>query len=166
MSTKDPALFAHHRAGLLSWVARRVRPPIDPADIVQEAWVRAMPAIEAGRVDDIPAFLYGVARNLAAEAMRQQGRWSRWLVHHPDAEAIADDAPTAEAHVAGRDELARLHAAMDSLPPRCREVFALRHVEQLGKAEIAERLGIHVKQVEKQLRHALMLCARILTDDD
>lgn len=166
MTAKDLALYARHRAGLLSSVARRVRPPIDPADIVQEAWARALPAIEAGRVDDVPAFLYGVARNLAAEAMRQQSRWSRWLVHHPNADAIADDAPIAEAYVAGRDELARLHAAMDSLPPRCREVFTLRQIEQLEKSEIAERLGIHIKQVEKQLRHALMLCTRMLNDDD
>jgi len=166
MTARALAQFARHRAALLACVARRVRPPIDPADIVQETWVRAMPAIEAGRVDNVPAFLYGIARNLAAEAMRQQHRWSRWLVHHPDTETIADDAPTAEAHVVGRDELARLHHAMDRLPPRCREVFFLRHVEQLEKVEIAARLGIHIKQVEKQLRHALMLCTRMLTDDD
>lgn len=165
MSSDAPILFARHRAGLLASIERRVRPPIDPADIVQEAWLRAMPAIEAGRVANVPNYLFGVARNLAAEAMRQQYRWSRWLVHDPDAGRIADDAPSPEAHAMGRSELARLGSAMETLPPRCREVFALRHVEMLEKAEIAARLGVGVKQVDKQLAHALLLCSRFLAGD-
>lgn len=165
MTVDALSLFAQHRAGLLASVERRVRPPIEPADIVQETWAQAMPAIEAGRVENVPRYLFGIARNLAADAMRQQYRWSSWLVHDADAERIADDAPSAEAYVVGRDELARLHAATQTLPPRCREVFAMRHVEMLEKAEIAERLGIGQKQIDKQLAHALMLCARFLADD-
>lgn len=158
------SITAGHREALLASVRPLVRPPVDASDIVQEACVRAIPAIEAGRVENVQAFLYGVARNVAAEAMRQQFRWSRWLVHHPAAEQIADDAPSAEAHLSGKDELDRLRAVMEELPPRCREVFVLRHVEMLEKKQIAIRLGIDVKQVEKQLRHGLMLCTRMLDE--
>jgi len=162
VTVKALSLLARHRAALLANVRRRVRPPVEPADIVQEAFTRAIPAIEAGRVANVSAFVHGIARNLSAEAMRQEQRWSHWLVKTDQSDQVADDAPSPEAHAAGRDELDRLHGAMATLPPRCREVFAMRHVELLEKAEIAERLGIHVKQVEKQLRHALVLCARIL----
>lgn len=162
MTVKAFPLLAQHRAGLMSCVQRRVRPPVDPADIVQETWARAMPAIESGRVENVQAYLYGVARKLSAEAMRQHGRWSRWLVQDADVAEIADTGPSAEAHVIGRDELARLNAAMELLPPRCREIFALRHVEMLEKSEIAARLDINIKQVERQLRIALVSCARTL----
>jgi RNA polymerase sigma-70 factor (ECF subfamily) len=165
MSSDAPAIFARHRARLFASVERRVRPPIDPADIVQETWVRAMPAIEAGRVDNVSGFLFGIARNLAAEAMRQQQRWSQWLIHDPEAERIADDAPSAETHVVGRDELQRLYAAAQTLPPRCGAIFAMRHIEMLEKQEIADRLGIGAKQVDKQLAHALMLCSRFLAEE-
>ncbi|MCE7796431.1 RNA polymerase sigma factor [Sphingobium sufflavum] len=165
MTVKAFSLMAQHRVGLLSWVQRRVRPPIEPADIVQETWARAMPAIEAGRVENVQAYLYGIARNLSAEAMRQQSRWSRWLVQDADTAKVADDGPTAEAHVMGRDELARLHAAMELLPLRCREIFAMRHVEMLEKSDIAARLDISIKQVERQLRLALVSCARTLGKD-
>ena len=145
-----------------------MKPPIDPADIVQETWARAIPAIEAGKVEDVPAYLYGIARNLSAEAMRQQSRWSRWFVRSAQSDdvQIADDAPSAEARAVARDELARLYRAMDALPPRCREIFAMRHLEMLQKSEIAEQLGIHVKQVEKQLRYGLVICDRMMNDDD
>lgn len=166
MTAKTLSLIASHRTGLLASVKRKVRPPIDPADIVQETLARAIPAIEAGHIEDIPAYIHGIARNLAAEAMRQQQRWSRWIIHHPATETIADDAPSIEAQVTGRDEWTRLRRAVDMLPPRCREVFSMRHVEMLEKAEIACLLGISVKQVEKQLRQGLVLCTQLLEADD
>jgi RNA polymerase sigma factor (sigma-70 family) len=57
-----------------------------------------------------------------------------------------------------RERLALLAAAMDELPPRCREVFVLRQVEQLDQAEIARRLCISRNMVEKHLRKALLHC--------
>jgi RNA polymerase sigma-70 factor (ECF subfamily) len=36
----------------------------------------------------------------------------------------------------------------------------------LEKTEIAERLQIGIKQVDKQLVHALLLCTRFLAEDD
>lgn len=164
MTATALSLLARHRTVLLASVRKRVRPPVEPADIVQEAFLRAIPAIEAGRVANVQAFVQGIARNLSAEAMRQQQRWSRWLVEGDSTDDVADDAPSPEAHAAGRSELDRLHDAMATLPPRCREVFAMRHIELLEKTEIADRLGIHIKQVEKQLRHALMLCSRALSE--
>lgn len=164
MTVNALSLLARHRNALLASVRRQVRPPVEPADIVQEVFVRAIPAIKAGRVENIQAFIHGIARNLSAEAMRQQQRWSRWLVETDQSYDVADDAPSPEAHAAGRSELDRLHNAIARLPPRCREVFAMRHIELLEKTEIATRLGIHIKQVEKQLRHALMLCARELSE--
>jgi RNA polymerase sigma-70 factor (ECF subfamily) len=155
-------LIARHRPDLLAFVHARVRPPIDPADIVQEIWTSALPAIEAGRIDNEKAYLYGIARNLAAEAMRHHYRHSRWLVAGSDDDAVADEAPSAHRVANAKDQLRTLQAAVGGLPERCREVFELRHVEQLGKAEIADRLGISAKQVEKQLRQALARCRRIL----
>lgn len=40
---------------------------------------------------------------------------------------------------------------MDALPPRCREVVRLRKVEGLTTQETADRLGIGIDTVERQL---------------
>ncbi|RYE53798.1 MAG: RNA polymerase sigma factor [Hyphomicrobiales bacterium] len=157
-----PTLIAKHRSGLMAFVQARVRPPIDAADIIQEVWTQALPAIEAGQVAHQRAYLYGIARNLTADAMRQQYRRTRWMVEAPSEAAIADEAPSAYRVANAKDQLRTLNRAVGGLPERCREVFELRHVEQLGKAEIADRLGITTKQVEKQLRHALERCRGIL----
>jgi RNA polymerase sigma-70 factor (ECF subfamily) len=53
--------------------------------------------------------------------------------------------------LAGREALTRLARALDRLPGRCREVVWLRRVEDLPQKEIARRLGISEKTVEKHI---------------
>src|SRR3546814_901031 len=55
--------------------------------------------------------------------------------------------------------LHRLGAAFDRLPPRCREVVWLRRVEELPQNEVAARLGISQKTVEKQVAKGVRLLA-------
>ena len=42
-----------------------------------------------------------------------------------------------------REELRRLQAAIDRLPPRCREAVVLARIEELPGREIARRMGIN-----------------------
>jgi RNA polymerase sigma-70 factor (ECF subfamily) len=61
--------------------------------------------------------------------------------------------PTPESNV---DELsARIHEAIDRLPPQCRAIFLLSRNEEMKYREIAEHLRISVKTVEKQMGIAL-----------
>ena len=57
-----------------------------------------------------------------------------------------------ERTLAARDELSRLQAALDQLPPRTREVIVMRRVEGLSRVEIAVRLGISEETISA-LRH-------------
>jgi RNA polymerase sigma-70 factor (ECF subfamily) len=155
------ALIVSHRCGLLAFIHARVRAPIDPADILQEIWTKALPAFAAGHVQNEQAYLYGIARNLAAEAMRRNYRSARWMVCAEE-ESIPDEAPSAHRVANAKDQLRTLASAVGGLPDRCREVFELKHLEHLEKAEIANRLEISTKQVEKQLRQALVRCRSIL----
>jgi len=52
---------------------------------------------------------------------------------------------------------AALAEAMNTLPPRCREVFELSRVHGLRYAEIATTLGLSVKTVEAQMGKALRI---------
>ncbi len=49
--------------------------------------------------------------------------------------------------------------AFDRLPERCREVVWLRRVEELSQKEVAARMGIGEKTVEKQLAKGVRLIA-------
>jgi RNA polymerase sigma-70 factor (ECF subfamily) len=48
-----------------------------------------------------------------------------------------------------------LNAAVENLPPKCKEIFLLSKIKNLSHKEIAERLNISVKTVENQITIAL-----------
>lgn len=48
-----------------------------------------------------------------------------------------------------------INAAIDSLPPKCREVFRLSYIEDLSNREISEQLGISQSTVENHMYAAL-----------
>ena len=49
---------------------------------------------------------------------------------------------------------ARLQAVMETLPPKCREIFVLGCVESMSYKEIAEQLDISVNTVKTQMKTA------------
>jgi RNA polymerase sigma-70 factor (ECF subfamily) len=61
--------------------------------------------------------------------------------------------------VSGRQALARLAAAFDRLPDRCREAVWLRRVEDLPQKAVAQRMGVSEKTVEKHLAKGMRLMA-------
>lgn len=50
-----------------------------------------------------------------------------------------------------------IHAIIDSLPEQCKKVFILSRKYELKNREIAERLGISLKTVEKHISKALSI---------
>lgn len=57
-----------------------------------------------------------------------------------------------------------IEKTLESLPPRCREVFALSRYKGKKNREIAEELGISVKGVEAQVTEALKMFRVALKD--
>ena len=71
-----------------------------------------------------------------------------------------DDAPSAEAVVTSRERLARLVAALETLPPKTRTIFRLHKFDGVSYADIASQLDISRSSVEKHMMEALRVLAR------
>jgi RNA polymerase sigma-70 factor (ECF subfamily) len=61
-----------------------------------------------------------------------------------------------------REELRRLQLALDKLPRRLRAPVVMRKIDGLSRREIAQRLGVSEKTVEKQLTQGVRALADIL----
>ena len=66
--------------------------------------------------------------------------------------------PSPEQHLLAEQQLRRLMAAIQRLPAKCQQVFVLSRFHDMAYPEIALRLNISVKMVEKHITHALTIC--------
>jgi RNA polymerase sigma-70 factor (ECF subfamily) len=156
----------HHE--LLNFLTRQVHDRDAAADLVQESYLRVLSAASAGQaVIDLRALLYRTARNLVIDRHRRAE-----VRRHEDVDALPEDQhPPAPAHLQPDQALASQQAvrayaeAIDALPARCREAFVLHVFDDLGHAQIAQRMGISVSMVEKHVVRGMLarkLCERRL----
>lgn len=138
-------------------------------DVVQEAWIRANSS-SVPMPDNPRAYLYRMAGNLAVDQLRRQQ--SQLLKPSEnevdDTENILFDvlcpAPSPEEIAVSQREFAVLHEAVRELPDKCREVFLLYRGHGLTMREIAKRLAISDKTVEKHIARAMVHCRQRLRD--
>jgi RNA polymerase sigma-70 factor (ECF subfamily) len=170
-------LLARHRDRLRRMVElrldARLQPRVDPSDVIQEAFLEI-----AGRLDDylrdpkLPLFLWlrlvvgeqliNLHRRHLGTRMRDPRREvSLFQDALPQASSAALAAQllgkfTSPSQAAVRAErLLRLQEAINSLDAIDREVLALRHFEQLGRAEAAQALGVSEEAAAKRYIRAL-----------
>jgi RNA polymerase sigma-70 factor (ECF subfamily) len=121
------------------------------ADLRQEAYARVYEAAQKERPRQPKAFLFATARHLTTDRVRRE-RVVRFLTGGDDEVFnVLVDEVSPEQQVAAHGELSRLARALDQLTARSREVVWLRRVQQYSQKEVAERLGVSEKAVEKHL---------------
>jgi len=146
--------------------ARLTRDAGAAEDLVQDAYVRVIAYPRWRELASPSAFTLQVLRNLARDAARRE------TVVRIDAAAdlhereVVCEAPDAHAVLAARQELDRVRAALDALPPQCRAVVRLRRLEGRTPRQIAEQLGLSVSTVEKHLVKGLRLVMERLARSD
>src|SRR3981189_104888 len=143
-------LFAESRQALHRYIQRFVGSNETAKEIVQEAFLRTYRQRES--VTTLRAFLFSTARNLAANEYRH-----RRTVEREDFgdSWVKTERESLEAELL-RDERNRLvQEAIDRLPPQCRAAFTLRVFHDCSYKEVAERLGISAKTVEKHIARGL-----------
>jgi RNA polymerase sigma factor (sigma-70 family) len=155
-----------HEAMLLRYLMRVWPRKHEVQDLRQETYARVYEAAMTSRPVSPRAFLFTTAHHLMTDRVRHERIVSIEAVGDIEALNVLHDEISAEQLVSARQELKRLAAAMDRLPPRCREVMWLRRVEGLSQKETAERLGVSVKAIEQQVSKGGRLLAEYMLGED
>jgi RNA polymerase sigma-70 factor (ECF subfamily) len=155
------ALFDAHHPRLFRLARRLVRAPDDPADIVQETFLRAARAphrVPVGSANE-EAWLVRVLINICKDAWRHAAVRTRAAAERrtPAADAV-DPEPGLLAH-------AMVWQALDALTPRRRAVLVLYELEGTTIPAIARLLGISPVTVRWHLMMGRREMARALGDE-
>jgi RNA polymerase sigma factor (sigma-70 family) len=149
-------------AELMQFLRQNWRNESDIADIRQDTYVRVYETA-CGEVPlSARGLVFTTARNLLIDRVRRSRIVPIEAAAELDPLEIAGDEPGPDRNVIARDELRRLSDAVDRLPPRTREAFVLRQIQELSRREIAERMGIAEKTVKRHLEDGVRAVADIL----
>lgn len=156
-------LFNKYRGALLRHVGRFASSREDAADLVQDTYLRVMDRISMSRFDgEARAYLFQTATNLARDHHRRQ----KFRVHAALDGALEDtlrtDEPTPEQIISADQVTAALRVAIREMPEDARAVFVLARSRELSYDEIAKRLGIGRRTVERRVAEAVAFLARRL----
>ncbi len=150
-----------HEAALRGYLHRQF-PSVEADDVVQESYLKLWRA--GAKVDSAKAYFFSIARNTALTLFRRRRIFSDVPVGDLPEWRIADAAPDAAEVTDARQRLELAVAALDRLPPRCREICVLAALERRSPAEIAAHLGLAESTVYVQLARGVKQCAHYLRE--
>ena len=151
--------LAHtHHAALMRFLRRRLNCNADPADVAQETYVRMLKYEGSREIRSPFALLLRVAFHVAQDLSRSDR--VRCMEHQRSLDdfELPSNEPCPDRQVSASEELERVLAAIEELPPRRREIFLLHREHHLSYTEIAQHCGISTKMVEKHISSALSYC--------
>jgi RNA polymerase sigma-70 factor (ECF subfamily) len=151
-------LFDAHADALRRYAQRIVRSREAAEDLVQEVFFRLWRGWETVEVGPgIRAYLYVATRSRALNYLRHEDNEARARVLAFPRGVTAEGPalpPEGERKLEADDITRAIEQVLASMPPRQREVAALRLRHQLSTADIAAKLGISPRTVEVHIARA------------
>lgn len=156
-------LYRGHAAGLIRHFTGQTKDPERATDIVHEAFSRfaEVSAVTRDSLKRPDSYLFRICLNLFRDQSRKEAGHRRH-----EADLHVNEPPfDPVVQLESRDTLRRLETAMLRLKPKTRAIFIARRVDGMGYAEIAERTGLSVRGVEKQMAKAIEILDRLMERD-
>ena len=164
---KDP------RAPLIAWrrfaphVARTLRrlmgPGCDEEDLSQEVFLRFFRKVGSLREPAaVRGFLTGICLRVVRRDLRR--RWLRRWLKLTDQGVVPDIAAPGEAPES-REVVRRYYQILDRVSAEGRSLFAARHLEGLGLAEVAAMHGLSLSTTQRRLRRVTAQIAALIRRD-
>lgn len=154
------ALFHRTFDRLYDFALKITRDDAIAEDILQDAFIKLWNKKDQIENSNIEAYLFRLVRNQCLDYIRFVKVISERTIQLESVSRYEElyriDFIRDEPYLLICEELKlEIEKTINSLPERCREVFILSRVEGMKNREIAEKLQINIKNVERHLARAL-----------
>ncbi|MFT5184902.1 MAG: RNA polymerase sigma-70 factor (family 1) [Flavobacteriales bacterium] len=120
-------------------------------DLAQDTFVKLWE--NRHRIDKktVKPFLYTIAGNLSINLLKREQLRYKFI----NSKSREQDEHNPQFLLESKEYEEKLQKVIASMPEGCREVFLMNRIEDLKYREIAERLGLSIKAIEKRMSKAL-----------
>lgn len=122
-------------------------------DVAQDAFVKLWETRDKIDKSSIKAYLYTIANNLAINQLKRDQLKYKFL----NLQVERKEKKTPQYLMEMQEFDQKLQDTLAKIPEGAREVFLMNRVEGLKYREIAERLGLSMKAIEKRMSRALAI---------
>ncbi|PCJ39394.1 MAG: hypothetical protein COA71_14100 [SAR86 cluster bacterium] len=140
-----------YQFSLQKFLEIRVKSKAVALELTQDAFERFITVNSQEKIEFPRAFLFRIASNLALNYLRREKIYVVQGEGEESQENAFSQEPSPEEWARYEETQARFKLAYTGLPLRCQEVFYLRRVSELSTKEIAQKLGISQRMVQKYL---------------
>lgn len=153
-------LFSIYFPRLNNFAKNVVKDDVISQDIVQDVFVKVWEKRAEIETINLEAFLFRLVRNRCIDYIKRlkvvNNRMQEIQISSKYEELYRIDFIGDEPYVLIEKELKlKIEQTIETLPDRCREVFVLSRINGLKNREIAEKLDISIKNVERHLSRAM-----------
>ncbi|MDR1454572.1 MAG: RNA polymerase sigma-70 factor [Tannerella sp.] len=161
------SLFARYYKPLRAYAFRYVNHREASEDIVQDIFLELWARRESIRFDDPDAVKSYLFKSVYTRALYLlKTRPPNDPLEALDENALSSPVPGQEQSLFFGELKTEIAGCVETLPPQCRKIFLLSRGHELKNREIAARLGISIKAVEKQIGKALSVLRKHLRAKD
>lgn len=145
-------LFHQYARNIRNYILSRCGDNVLAEDVVQDVFLKLWQKCADIRFSTVKAFLYRSAENAMVDQFRHQ---KVVLVHREKQNFTSRSMESPQYLLEEKEFKVKLDNIINGMSEKSRVVFLMNRIEKLTYREIAERLGLSQKAVEKRMSTAL-----------
>jgi RNA polymerase sigma factor (sigma-70 family) len=128
---------------------------LDIEDVIQETYTRILSISSLEAIRYPKQYAVQTAKAIVIDHVRHSRVVSIALTGHFESLAVPEHEANAEERLEFQEEVVAVADALAQLPEKCRETLIMRRVEGLSQRDVAQRLNVSEKTVERHMTEAV-----------
>jgi RNA polymerase sigma factor (sigma-70 family) len=157
-------LFQEHNRALVSFLRAKLNNDQEAREVAQEAYVKLLQLETPGVVSFLQAYLFKIAANIAIDRVRHQMVGDRLARDEALLFDEIDETASPERKVLAQEELHRISDAMQVLPEKCRQAFALHVLLEWPLNEVAREMKLSTRMIHYYIVRGLKVCKQVRSE--
>ena len=152
-------LYRHHHTWLHQWLRKKIGNTEQAADLVQDTFIKILQTRDALLgIKEPRAYLVTVARHLMIDQVRRKRIEQSYLNELSAMEHMLDAIPSPEETLEVIQAIDQICQALSSVSDKAQQAFVMHYFEGFTQKEIALKIGVSTKMIQKYLASCLVKC--------